>query len=369
MRRQTQKILYGILVLLLLAGVDSTAQAAINCPGALPSGAQGLSYTYTFTGSAGNGGTPWWRIVFGSLPPGLSLTGQSLNSVNLTGTPTSSGTYMFAISHREPGMDPICFCTIVINAAGCSFTGTSTGSILFDIDPLSAGPINNSIITPVNFRCVAGTTYTVSYTSAQVLSGTNNSIPFTLVLASGGTSSSSTTDIPLLTTNSAIYAADYRNAYAETDSVTVSNVTINWTGNTGSPIYATVNASGTVINTCSFTGSPALNFGVIDAVVNAAGATATVTPPVLVCTTGAAVTVTHNGGLNYLSTPRLKDSSNNYINYIPGFTSPLSGAGASIDIGGSGAGRLSLSATIPSGALDAAPAGMYSDIITLTISY
>ncbi|MEN6420525.1 MAG: hypothetical protein ABFD76_01145, partial [Smithella sp.] len=217
--------------------------------------------------------------------------------------------------------------------------------------------------------CVAGTTYTVSYTSAQVLSGTNNSIPFTLVLASGGTSSSSTTDIPLLTTNSAIYAADYRNAYAETDSVTVSNVTINWTGNTGSPIYATVNASGTVINTCSFTGSPALNFGVIDAVVNAAGATATVTPPVLVCTTGAAVTVTHNGGLNYLSTPRLKDSSNNYINYIPGFTSPLSGAGASIDIGGSGAGRLSLSATIPSGALDAAPAGMYSDIITLTISY
>jgi spore coat protein U-like protein len=218
----------------------------------------------------------------------------------------------------------------------------------------------------VDFLCASGTTYTVTYSPAQTLSGTKNSIPFTLSLAAGGTSG--TSNIPLLTTTSQIFAANYQNAYAETDN-SATSVIINWIGNTGSPIYATVNASGTVLNVCSVTGSPALNFGTLDAVTNAGGAAATVNPLSIMCTMGCSVTVTSNGGLNYSGTPRLKDSSTNYINYNLGFTSPLSGMGWATDIGVSGAGHLAMNATIPAGALDNVPAGTYSDTITLTITY
>ena len=344
-----------------LIGLTSTVHAAarIDCPATSP-GVVGTYYTYTF---AGNGKSESWNLTSGSLPPGLNL---STSTGVLSGTPITSGSYTFTVTYSATNGTTTCTSTIVILlSSGCAFIGTSTGSILFDIDPTSAGPIYNSITTPVYFLCALGTTYTITYTSAQTLSGTKNSIPFTLSLAASGTSG--TTNIPLLTTTSQILAANYRNAYAETDN-SATNVTINWTGNTGSPIYAMVNASGTVINACSVSGSPALAFGTIDAVTNAGGATATVTSPTIMCTMGCAVTVTNDGGLNYSGTPRL-NSGTNYISYNLGYTSSLSGAGGSADIGGSGTGHLAMGATIPAGSLDNARAGTYNDVITLTISY
>ena len=374
MKRNLKTGYIVVVFLLLLAGLAGTAHATVSitnpssCPAPPPltSGNVGVSYTqYTFV-AVGAGGTPAWSVVSG-LPPGLTLSSGGV----LSGTPTTVGTYTFPVTvAKEVGGLGLasCSCTVVVIGSGCNFDGTNIGVISFgNIDPSSAGPINNIITTPVNFKCASGTTYTITYTSAQTLSGTKNSIPFTLSLAAGDTSNSSTTDISLLTTASQILAANYQNAYAETDNSTT-NVTINWTGNTGSPIYATVNAGGTVLNTCAVTGSPALNFGTLDAATNAGGATATVTSPSIVCTMGDPVNVTSNGGLNYSGTPRLTSGSY-YINYNFSFAGSFLGAGATMNIGGNGTGNLNMGATIPAGALDNAPAGTYTDTITLTISY
>ena len=62
-------------------------------------------------------------------------------------------------------------------------------------------------------------------------------------------------------------------------------------------------------------------------------------------------------------------SGTDYINYNFSFTSRLTGAGGTINIGGIGTRLLTMGATIPARALDNAPVGTYTDTITLTISY
>jgi spore coat protein U-like protein len=81
--------------------------------------------------------------------------------------------------------------------------------------------------------------------------------------------------------------------------------------------------------------------------------------------------VSDNGGLNFSGTFRLKSVvGSDYIPYTLTYnTSALTGQGKSTDIGGSGAGNLAIVASIPAGALDNAPAGSYTDLVTLTITY
>jgi spore coat protein U-like protein len=469
MKLKSLKIGYIVLICSLL--LSGTVQAAINCPGTLPSGTQGTAYSYTFTGSGGNGGYPWWSRTAGAFPPGLNLTAQAQNSVNLSGTPTAAGTYTFTISHKEPGADPTCTCTITINpplaltpaqwtqvspdairnlyytsttiftasggtqpytwstptalpaglslssasgnniniigtataaagnytfrvrvqdvngarvtynytiridASGCNFVGgVSTGSILFDssgnIDPTAAGPVIGAVTSP-QFTCTAGTacTITVNPASGWQLTSGPNTIGYTLGVVPSGTYGATAVNV-FPASGSSMTQAQYGNApagtYSNSSAVTV---TINFTGG---PITASLpvgSVSGIVPNECSVTGSPSLTFGTIDAVTNAGGATATVSPPSIMCTMGGSITVTNDGGLNFSGTPRLKDSSTNYINYNIGYSSPLIGAGGTTNIGGSGAGHLAMGATIPANALDNTPAGIYNDTITLTISY
>jgi len=357
-----------LLFLLLLRGI---AHAAIDCPGTLPAGTLGVYYSYTFTGTNGNGGYPWWQIDAGTLPPGLNLTNQALNSVSLTGTPTAAGTYSFRIKHQERGRDSSCVSTIVINTTGCAFNGASTGSISFgNIDPTLADPVIASVTSP-QFTCSTGTAYTISVNPAggwQISSGANT-IGYTLGVAPSGTYGASPVDV-FTANGSSMTQAQYVNApagaYANTSPVTA---TVSWTGGSMTASLPIGSVTGSVQNACLVTGSPALSFGTVDAVTNAAGATATVVPPVVKCTTNASISVSDNGGLNYSGSPRLKDSSGNYINYSVGHSTLLNGAGGTTDIGGNGASRLNLQATIPAGALDNAPAGAYSDTITLTLSY
>jgi len=382
MKRRSLKTGYRILIFsLLLAGLASPVHAASITPasGAIsPVANQFQPYTSTTTlqGALGIGNYTWSSA---NLPAGLTLSISGLfNSIcTITGTPTVSGTNLpFKVTVTGGlGIPATGNYTLTINPR-CRISGGNTGSILFDssgnIDPTVLGQITNSVIQQVTFQCGQGTTYSYTVTPTPRLTGAKNTIPFTLSAGAGlapiGSNTSDATLIPLLTTTTKILQADYQNAYAETDSSGNITVTISWTGAAASSMTATVTASGTVINACSVTGSPALNFNTLDAVTNALGATAIVTPLVIKCTMGDAVTVTSNGGLNYSGTPRLKLGTN-YINYIFGFTSPLLGKGGIIDIGGSGAGNLAMNATIPARALDNAPAGTYTDTITLTITY
>jgi spore coat protein U-like protein len=456
-------VLVFLVLLLLLAG---TVQAAINCPGTLPSGTQGAAYTYTFTGTNGNGNYPWWSRTSGTLPTGLTLNNYATNSVRLSGTP-AAGTYTFTISHQELGADPTCTVTVTINpplsltpvnwsrvspdairnlyytsattftasggmppytwstptalpaglslsstsgnnikiigtttattglkifrvrvqdangaavtyyymiqiiANGCSFTGASTGSILFDssgtIDPTSTGPLIGSVTSP-QFTCTAGTACTITVNPAggwQISSG-SNTIGYTLGVVPSGTYGAAAVNV---FTAGTMTQAQYGNAlagnYANTSAI---NVTISWSGGAMTASLPVGSVTGTLLNICSVNGSPALNFGTIDAATNAGGATATVVSPTIMCTMGDAISVTNNGGLNFSGTPRMK-SGTNYLNYNFNSAGSMTGAGGTTNIGGTGTGNLNLGATISAGVLDNVHAGAYSDTVTLNINY
>jgi hypothetical protein len=92
-----------VFVTLVAAGLGacSPARAALAfSPSALPNAAAGSPYLQTITIS--NNETPVGDISVssGTLPPGVTLTfvrGSSV-SADLTGTPTTAGTYVFTIS-------------------------------------------------------------------------------------------------------------------------------------------------------------------------------------------------------------------------------------------------------------------------------
>jgi spore coat protein U-like protein len=360
------------------AGAAYAANPSI-LPAAITDPVEFIAWSQVFTAS-GSVGIYNWSISAGALPAGLSFVGPctNTNTCTISGTPVVSGAYSFTLMVTDVGTPPPPLKSGTRTYSGtinprCRFSGLSTGSIQFDstglINPTLAGPITNSVITQVNFQCGPGTTYSFNPVTPN-LSGALNTIPFTLGLAAAGLNVTDATLVPLLTTTSQMTQANYQNARAETDTSGNITVTINWTGAAAGSMNATVTASGTVQNVCTVTGSPALNFGAaLDAVTNAGGAAAAVTPPALKCTTGDSVTVLEDYGVNKLGTQHRLKSGANYINYNFGFSSPLSGAGGTLDIGGSGAGHLAMDASIPAGALNNAPAGTYTDTITLTISY
>ena len=136
---------------------------------------------------------------------------------------------------------------------------------------------------------------------------------------------------------------------------------------------SSVNATATLTPGCLFGGGPALAFGTIAAGVDSAAKTATVTDPTLYCTSGYNATITDDDGANEsgANLNQLSDGSGNFIPYTLSYDSTLTGlgAGAGNDIGGQGAGSLSLTATIGAGVVDTVPAGSYSDTVVLTVTY
>jgi spore coat protein U-like protein len=377
--QKLRKIFRILIFLLLLSGLGTTVYATTLTPAngtTFTAANQFLSYTSANLRAGGCLSIqPTYSWSSSGLPAGLSLSSPTGTNNTFSGTPTASGTHTFTVTVTGRTLLGIS-CGTVTNTyyitvnPRCRFSGGSTGSISFSIDPTLAGPIYNTVTQNVNFQCGPGTTYSYSILPAQPnLTGTRNTIPYTLSAGQGlsplGQNTSDSTLIPLLTTFS--QASSYQNAYAETDNST-EMVTISWTGAAASSIAATVTAVGNVINACSVTGSPSLNFGTLDAASNAGGATATAIAPTIMCTKGDAITVTNNGGLNFSGTPRMKSGAN-YLNYNFNSASSMTGAGGTTNIGGNGTGNLNLGATISAGALDNVPAGAYSDTVTLTINH
>jgi hypothetical protein len=78
--------------------VDVSLAALVINPSSLPAGTQGAAYSQTVVASGGSG--PYsYSVLSGSLPPGLSL-GSS--SGQITGNPTSGGTYNVTIQASDP---------------------------------------------------------------------------------------------------------------------------------------------------------------------------------------------------------------------------------------------------------------------------
>jgi spore coat protein U-like protein len=130
----------------------------------------------------------------------------------------------------------------------------------------------------------------------------------------------------------------------------------------GSPKTTAVPVTATVLNNCSITGG-SIAFGSVDALTNASGASATVVQPVIKCTKSAVVAVTDDKGLRTNYT--MKDAGTDVLVYSVAYTASLTGSGITTDIGST----LALTGSLAAGALDAIPAGSYSDTLTLTIAY
>ena len=138
---------------------------------------------------------------------------------------------------------------------------------------------------------------------------------------------------------------------------------------------ATVSATASVANVC-VAGGGSIAFGALDPATFAGPYPGGVTDPTLWCTMSDGITITDNGGQNgttagvpLTGTSWNLKSGTDLIPYTLTYTAALTGQGKGTDIGGQGAGKLSLTASIAANAADNAPAGNYSDSVILTFTY
>ena len=112
-----------------LSGVVGSMTLTVNTPvvittTSLPSGIMNVAYTGMLT--AGGGTFPYtWSIASGSLPPGLTLTGDGI----ISGTPTATGTFNFAAQVSDTG-NPIQTTTKSLNITIVQPISISTISLL-----------------------------------------------------------------------------------------------------------------------------------------------------------------------------------------------------------------------------------------------
>ncbi len=102
--------------LTILAIISFSASAWSQCGGggspsvttsSLPNGSVGTAYSAQLSGS---GGTPpyTWSISQGALPPGLTIASLSSTTGQISGTPTTGGTFTFRVRATNSGTNPKC---------------------------------------------------------------------------------------------------------------------------------------------------------------------------------------------------------------------------------------------------------------------
>jgi hypothetical protein len=123
----------------------------------IPNGSVGAQYNATVDASGGL--QPYsWNISSGSLPPGLSPNNNN-NSLNISGTPTTTGSYPFTVqvtdSQNDTASQPF---TIVIGtqpqgytvSGTVSYGGSKTGFVYLQLNSNNCGGCNNNLGTSIS---------------------------------------------------------------------------------------------------------------------------------------------------------------------------------------------------------------------------
>lgn len=132
------------------------AACTLTLTGTTPAGTVGTAYSGGSV-SASGGTTPYaYSVVSGALPPGLSIAANGA----ITGTPTTQGTYTFAVQALDA----------ILRTAQASFTITINAAL----PPVTLN---------VNPTTLPGGTTTVAY--SQSFSVSNGTAPYTYALTSG----------------------------------------------------------------------------------------------------------------------------------------------------------------------------------------
>ena len=135
-----------------LIEVDPAAASTVTTRG-ITDTTVGCEFSARFNAVGGVAGTYTWAITSGTLPPGLTLASSTVAEVELSGIPTTSGTYNFDVQASD---------TVgVVGTASCALTVFGAGETL-RIEPLGATTTINFNLWPTDaflseLRAVGGT--------------------------------------------------------------------------------------------------------------------------------------------------------------------------------------------------------------------
>jgi large repetitive protein len=283
-------------------------------PATLPSATVGSAYSQTITASGGTAPSTF-AITAGALPAGLSLSSGG----NLSGTPTSGGTFNFTVTATDSstGTGPFTGSrayTLTVNAptisvAPASLPGATQGSAYSQTVTASGGTV------PYTFAITAGALPAgLSLSSGGSLSGTPTSsgtFNFTVTATDSSTGTGPFMGSRAYTLSVAS-AAPVANAVSATVSFNsgANPITLNITGGVPTSVAVataaangTATASGTSITyqpNTNFVGSDSFTYTASNAAGTSAPATVsiTVTGPPLPIANAVSATVAHNSGAN-----------------------------------------------------------------------
>jgi len=260
----------SFLVPLLLA---PAAWAAITISGSVPNGTLNVPYLTTLTCNGDDAAR--WRISAGSLPPGISLSGEG-TSVTIQGTPTTTGTFPFTVTVSEDSES-----ALITGSQSYSITIASPALIFNTTSPLP--PAIVGVNYELQFNVTGGTapySFTasalppgLSLTSGGALNGTPtaaNNYNFTILVSDArGTTANANfaltvTAALVFGTASPLPAGSAGAPYSATIAVSGGTTPYSFSITTTPPPGVNISAAGTLSGTPSSIGTYSFTVQVID---------------------------------------------------------------------------------------------------------